>query len=159
VYVMQCLKRPSLYPWSPVDHVGGPLPCHGDCLRNGQAFQFPDFRIVVVLLLHIVYWRFAEPEKEISHIVVELLLPVFGTDRVKNICANTLTLRTEVYIYHQNQNAKNIGNFTTILKPHNIGTHLKGIETSFQVVPLFVESFHFWVSYITFCSSLCCVGP
>jgi hypothetical protein len=27
----------------------------------------------------------------------------------------------------------------TLLKPHNIGTHLKGIETSFQVevVPLF----------------------
>jgi hypothetical protein len=36
-------------------------------------------------------------------------------------------------------NAKNIGNFTTLLKPHNIGTHLKGIETSFQVVPLFFE--------------------
>jgi hypothetical protein len=35
-----------------------------------------------------------------------------------------------------------------LLKPHNIGTHLKGIETSFQVVPLFLESFHFWVSYI-----------
>jgi hypothetical protein len=32
---------------------------------------------------------------------------------------------------------KNIGNFTTLLKSHNIGTHLKGIETSFQVVPLF----------------------
>jgi hypothetical protein len=27
-------------------------------------------------------------------------------------------LRTEVYFYHQNQNAKNIGNFTTLLKPH-----------------------------------------
>jgi hypothetical protein len=27
---------------------------------------------------------------------------------------------------------------------------LKGIETSVQVVPLFFESFHFWVSYITF---------
>jgi hypothetical protein len=39
----------------------------------------------------------------------------------------------------------------TPLKPHNIGTHLKGIETSFQVVPLFLKSFHFWVSYITFC--------
>jgi hypothetical protein len=25
---------------------------------------------------------------------------------------------------------------------------LKGIETSFQVVPLFLKSFHFWVSYI-----------
>jgi hypothetical protein len=45
---------------------------------------------------------------------------------------------------------KYIGNFTTLLKPHNIGTHLKGIETSFQVVPLFLKSFHFWVSYITF---------
>jgi hypothetical protein len=55
-----------------------------------------------------------------------------------------------VYFCHQNQNAKNIGNFATLLKPHNIGTHLKGIETSFQVVPLFLKSFHFWVSYITF---------
>jgi hypothetical protein len=45
---------------------------------------------------------------------------------------------------------KNIGNFTTLLKPRNIGTHLKGIETSFQVVPLLLKSFHFWVSYITF---------
>jgi hypothetical protein len=51
-------------------------------------------------------------------------------------------------LVYQNQNAKNIGNFTTLLKPHNIGTHLKGIETSFQVVPLFLKSFHFWVSYI-----------
>jgi hypothetical protein len=39
----------------------------------------------------------------------------------------------------------NIGNFTTLLKP-NIGTHLKGIETNFQLVPLFLKSFHFWVS-------------
>jgi hypothetical protein len=44
----------------------------------------------------------------------------------------------------------NIGNFMILLKPHNIGTHLKGIETSFQVVPLFLKSFHFRVSYITF---------
>jgi hypothetical protein len=57
-------------------------------------------------------------------------------------------LRTEVYFCHQNQNAKNIGKFTTLLKPHNIGTHLKGIETSFQVVPLFLKSFLFWASYI-----------
>jgi hypothetical protein len=51
----------------------------------------------------------------------------------------TSPLRTEVYICHQNQNAKNIGNFTTLLKPHNIGTHLKGIGTSFQVVSLFLN--------------------
>jgi hypothetical protein len=38
----------------------------------------------------------------------------------------------------------------TLLKPHNIGSHLKGIETSFQVVPLSLKSFHFWVGYITF---------
>jgi hypothetical protein len=38
----------------------------------------------------------------------------------------------------------------TQLKPHNIGTHLKAIEISFQVVPLFLKSFHFWVSYVTF---------
>jgi hypothetical protein len=30
------------------------------------------------------------------------------------------SLRTEVYFCHQNQNAKNIGNLTTLLKPHNI---------------------------------------
>jgi hypothetical protein len=49
-----------------------------------------------------------------------------------------------------NQNAKHIDNFTTVLKPHNIGTHLKGIETSVQVVPLFLKSFHVWVNYILF---------
>jgi hypothetical protein len=44
-------------------------------------------------------------------------------------------LRTEVYICHQSRNAKNIGNFMTLLKPlNNIGTHLKGMETSFQVL-------------------------
>jgi hypothetical protein len=36
-----------------------------------------------------------------------------------------------------------------LLKPHNIG-HLKGIETSFQVVPLFFKYFQFCASYITF---------
>jgi hypothetical protein len=59
-------------------------------------------------------------------------------------------LRMKVYFYHHNQNAKNICNFTTLLKPHNIGTHLKGIETSFQVVSLFFKSFHVWGSYIIF---------
>jgi hypothetical protein len=54
---------------------------------------------------------------------------------------------TEVSFCHQNQNVKNIGSFTTLLKPHNIGTHLKGIEPSLQVVPLFLKSF--WASYIT----------
>jgi hypothetical protein len=49
---------------------------------------------------------------------------------------------------------KNIGNLTTLLEPHNIGTHLKGIETSFQVVPLFLRSVHVRVSYITFWNSL-----
>jgi hypothetical protein len=39
--------------------------------------------------------------------------------------------RMEVYLCHQTQNAKNIGNFMTLFKPHNIGIHLKGIETSF----------------------------
>jgi hypothetical protein len=57
--------------------------------------------------------------------------------------------RMEVFC-HQNQNAKNIGNFTTRLKPHNIGTHLKGIETSFQLVPLFLKSFHFWEFYLVY---------
>jgi hypothetical protein len=63
-------------------------------------------------------------------------------------------LRMEVYFCHENQNAKNIGNFTTLLKPHNIGTHWKGIETSFQAVLLFLIFFLFWVSYITFCNFL-----
>jgi hypothetical protein len=57
---------------------------------------------------------------------------------------------------------RNIGNFTTLLKPHNIiniGTHLKGIETSFhlkgteisfQIVPLLLKSFHLWANYTTF---------
>jgi hypothetical protein len=56
----------------------------------------------------------------------------------------------EVYFCHQNENAKNIGNLMTLLNPHNIGHHLKGIETSFQVVPLFLKSFQFLVSYITY---------
>jgi hypothetical protein len=47
-------------------------------------------------------------------------------------------LRTEVYFCHQNQNAKNIGNLMTLLKPHNIGTHLKGI------VPLFFKSYSYF---------------
>jgi hypothetical protein len=68
-------------------------------------------------------------------------------------------LRTEVYFCHQNQNAKTIGNFTTPFKSHNIGTHLKGIETSFQVLLLFLKSFHFWVSYITFCNFLKITRP
>jgi hypothetical protein len=59
-----------------------------------------------------------------------------------------LELGDNCRIGHQNQKAKNIVNFTTLLKPHNIGTHLKGIDTSFQVVPLFLKSFHFWASYI-----------
>jgi hypothetical protein len=57
----------------------------------------------------------------------------------------------EVYFCHQYQNAKNIGNFTTWLKPHNIGTHLKGIETIklsgrtniFEILPLLGELYHF----------------
>jgi hypothetical protein len=52
------------------------------------------------------------------------------------------------FVTRQNRNAKNIGNLTTLLKPHNIGTHLEGIETSFQVV--LWKSFHVWASYITF---------
>jgi hypothetical protein len=39
-------------------------------------------------------------------------------------------------------NAKNIGNFTTLLKPDNIGTHSKGIETSFWVLPLLAHHEH-----------------
>jgi hypothetical protein len=30
--------------------------------------------------------------------------------------------------------------FTTLLKPHNIGIHSKGIEISFQVIQLLVEN-------------------
>jgi hypothetical protein len=57
-------------------------------------------------------------------------------------------LRMEVHFCHQNQNAKNIGNFTTLLWGFPIT--LKGIETSFQVVPLILNSFHFWASSSTF---------
>jgi hypothetical protein len=72
-----------------------------------------------------------------------------------NRCEIISPLRTEeVYFCHQNQNAKHIGNFMTLLKPHNIGMLLKGIETSFQVVPLFLKSFHFWGSFINFCNFL-----
>jgi hypothetical protein len=62
--------------------------------------------------------------------------------RYRNILSFTSILnplRTEVYFCQPKKirMQKNIGNFTTLLKPYNIGTHLKGIETSFQVVPLF----------------------
>jgi hypothetical protein len=50
-------------------------------------------------------------------------------------------LRTEPKVYFCHQD---------LLKPHNIGTHLKGTETKFLVVPLFLKSFHLWVSCITF---------
>jgi hypothetical protein len=63
-------------------------------------------------------------------------------------------LRMEDFFCHQNQNSKNIGNFTTPLKSHNIGTPLKGMETSFQMLPLYLKYFHFWASYITFCNFL-----
>jgi hypothetical protein len=37
------------------------------------------------------------------------------------------------------------------MEPHNIGTHLKGIETSVQVVPLLLlKYFHFWASISLF---------
>jgi hypothetical protein len=39
--------------------------------------------------------------------------------------------------------------FVTRMQKH-ITALLKGIDTSFQVVPLLFKSFHFWVSYITF---------
>jgi hypothetical protein len=40
---------------------------------------------------------------------------------------------------------KNIGNFTPLLKPNNIGTHLKSMEISFQVVHV-----HLFLISITF---------
>jgi fumarate reductase subunit C len=40
------------------------------------------------------------------------------------------------------------------LKPYNIGTCWKGLRISFHLVPLFSKSFHFWVSFITFCNFL-----
>jgi hypothetical protein len=36
----------------------------------------------------------------------------------------------------------------------NIGSCLKGLRISFHVLPLFSKSFHFWVSFITFCNFL-----
>jgi hypothetical protein len=35
-----------------------------------------------------------------------------------------------------------------LLKPYNIGTHLKGFETSFQVVPLFLSLFEIFSKYL-----------
>jgi hypothetical protein len=62
-------------------------------------------------------------------------------------------LKTEVDFCHQNQNVKNIGNFTTLLKPHNIGTHLTMFERFwdklsggtiiFEILPLLGELYHF----------------
>jgi hypothetical protein len=46
----------------------------------------------------------------------------------------------EVYFCHQNQNAKNIGNFTICWNPIILVLIWK----------VFLNSFHFWVSYITF---------
>jgi hypothetical protein len=80
-------------------------------------------------------------------VMLEILFSSFVFDEARTDIQAPLT---KVVFCHQNQNENNIGNFTNPLKPHNIGTHLKGIETSFQVVPLFLKSFHFWVSSITF---------
>jgi hypothetical protein len=52
------------------------------------------------------------------------------------------------------QNAKTFCNFVALLKPYDIGARLNGVETGFQVVPLFLKLFHFWVSFITFCNIL-----
>jgi hypothetical protein len=40
------------------------------------------------------------------------------------------------------------------LKPYNIGSCWKGLQLSFHVVPSCSTSFHFWVSFITFCNCL-----
>jgi hypothetical protein len=51
--------------------------------------------------------------------------------------------RDKMYtVYVCNGLHTNIGNMTTLLKPHNIGTHLKGIETSFQILPHLGELYH-----------------
>jgi hypothetical protein len=49
----------------------------------------------------------------------------------------------------KNQNAKNFGNFTTLLKPHNIGIHLNVMGRAFrwyhyfEILPLLDELYHF----------------
>jgi hypothetical protein len=82
------------------------------------------------------------PEKGLS--TMAAIWP--STERVKApILGIKKEAATERQVCHKNQNPKNIENFTTQFrrietKGHNIGTHLKGIETSFQVVvvvPLF----------------------
>jgi hypothetical protein len=78
---------------------------------------------------------------------------VFGGGDVVKMLLELLLYRSHVWsttFVTKIRMPQNIGNFTTLLKPHNIGTHLKGIETSFQMAPLFLKSLHFWVSYITF---------
>jgi hypothetical protein len=64
--------------------------------------------------------------------------------KIKHSLKNfTVYSYSEVYFCHQYQNAKDIGNFTTLLKPHNIGTHLKGWNMLsggtiiFEILPLF----------------------
>jgi hypothetical protein len=65
---------------------------------------------------------------------------------------NPLNPSRKVYFCHQNQNAKYIGNFTTLLKPHNIGTRysferywdtLSGGTIIFYILPLLGELYHF----------------
>jgi hypothetical protein len=56
-------------------------------------------------------------------------------------------LRTDVYFCHQNQNAKNIGNFTTLLKPHWYSFERYWDKISGGTI---ISEIHFWVSYITF---------
>jgi hypothetical protein len=124
---------------------------HLECPEQSLQNLFDKFTI-----LHIYIWYVIEFDKTCTSsrtlsgkkksMGPVILFTIFGICLVPPFNP----LRTGVYFFHQNENAKNIGNLFTLLKSHNIGTHLKGIETTFQVVPLFLKSFHFRASYITF---------
>jgi hypothetical protein len=71
--------------------------------------------------------------------------------------ANTVPARNSIFLVHgEKQGAlkkkiplspksecKKFGNFTTLLKPHKIGTHLKGSTIVFEILPLLGEFHHF----------------
>jgi hypothetical protein len=87
------------------------------------------------------------------NLVCDLLLPsgtyVQGFGSIAPAVTKRTTDTTWLYRLAIGE-SKNFGNFTTLLKAHNIDTHLKGIETSFQVIPLFLKSCYVWASYIGF---------
>jgi hypothetical protein len=75
-------------------------------------------------------------------------------NRVQTLMAGFLTLQGRKTTFLIKIRMSKIIDYLDSIETHNIGTHLKGIETSFHVEPLFLKSFHFCVNYITFCNFL-----